>query len=66
MQKAERIKKAKHDSKPGYCENCRVKYADFGEHIQTDKHRQFALNPANFREIDDLINTVNLTRRMGL
>lgn len=66
VQKAERMKKAKHDSKPGYCENCRVKYADFAEHIQTDKHRQFALNPANFREIDDLINTVNLTRRMGL
>lgn len=63
---AERKKKAKHQSKPGYCENCRVKYADFEEHIMSDKHRQFAINESNFRKIDDLIDTVRMTRIMGL
>ncbi|QPG76184.1 hypothetical protein FOA43_003570 [Brettanomyces nanus] len=51
-------KRAKHSSKPGYCENCRVKYSDFDAHILTDKHRQFAINSKNFEEIDDLITDV--------
>ena len=27
----------------GYCENCRVKYTNFDEHIMTNRHRNFAL-----------------------
>lgn len=59
-------KRAKHESKPGYCENCRVKYSDFEAHITMDKHRQFATDGANFDEIDQLIDTVKMTRMMGL
>ncbi|VEU23351.1 DEKNAAC104608 [Brettanomyces naardenensis] len=61
-----RQKRAKYESKPGYCENCRVKYNDFEDHIMTDKHRQFATNSENFADIDRLINTVEVTRSMGL
>jgi hypothetical protein len=47
--------KAKRESKPGYCENCRVKYSDFHSHVLSEKHRSFALNKENFALIDDLI-----------
>ncbi|KAL1954191.1 hypothetical protein VTO42DRAFT_1547 [Malbranchea cinnamomea] len=45
----------KREPKPGYCENCREKYDDFDEHITTRKHRKFALNPANWVELDKLL-----------
>ncbi|PWZ02630.1 hypothetical protein BCV70DRAFT_3501 [Testicularia cyperi] len=41
--------------KPGYCENCRVKYDDFNGHILSRKHRKFATDDANFVDIDALI-----------
>ncbi|GAA5926324.1 hypothetical protein JCM10213_007433 [Rhodosporidiobolus nylandii] len=41
--------------KPGYCENCRLKYDDFKEHIVTSKHRRFALNQKNWVELDSLL-----------
>ncbi|KAJ9476790.1 DDK kinase regulatory subunit DBF4 [Pseudozyma hubeiensis] len=44
--------------KPGYCENCRVKYEDFTEHIYDRKHRKFATNEAHFVDIDALIMRV--------
>lgn len=44
--------------KPGYCENCRVKYEDFMEHIYDRKHRKFATNEAHFVDIDALIMRV--------
>lgn len=50
--------KKKHEMKPGYCENCRMKYADFDEHVIGDVHRQFATNNKNFTEIDLLISDV--------
>jgi regulatory subunit for Cdc7p protein kinase len=44
--------------KPGYCENCRVKYEDFTEHIYDRKHRKFATNEVHFVDIDALIMRV--------
>ncbi|SPO20961.1 related to Hsk1-interacting molecule 1 [Ustilago trichophora] len=44
--------------KPGYCENCRVKYEDFTEHIYDRKHRKFATTESHFVDIDALIMRV--------
>ncbi|ORY87489.1 Dfp1/Him1, central region-domain-containing protein [Leucosporidium creatinivorum] len=44
--------------KPGYCENCRVKYDDFKEHVLASKHRRFAQNPKNWLELDDLLSKI--------
>jgi regulatory subunit for Cdc7p protein kinase len=41
--------------KPGYCENCRDKYADFDEHILSKEHRKFAVNNEHFRDLDTLL-----------
>lgn len=43
----------------GYCENCRIHFDDFEEHIESGKHRSFALEDSNFRDIDDLIDKLN-------
>ncbi|EEB08537.1 Hsk1-Dfp1 kinase complex regulatory subunit Dfp1 [Schizosaccharomyces japonicus yFS275] len=42
------------DSKPGYCENCREKFESFELHIRGKRHRQFAENQENFKELDEL------------
>ncbi|GAA5975329.1 hypothetical protein JCM11641_005939 [Rhodosporidiobolus odoratus] len=44
--------------KPGYCENCRLKYDDFKEHVVSSKHRRFALNVKNWKELDDLLSQI--------
>ncbi|KAI9716751.1 MAG: hypothetical protein M1828_007558 [Chrysothrix sp. TS-e1954] len=46
---------AKKEPKPGYCENCRDKYDDFNEHIESKPHKKFALNPQNWTELDGLL-----------
>ncbi|KAI0199822.1 Dfp1/Him1, central region-domain-containing protein [Astrocystis sublimbata] len=48
-------KKHDRDLKPGYCENCTAKYADFDEHIESSVHRKFANNDENWVELDDLL-----------
>ncbi|RAH40841.1 protein serine/threonine kinase activating protein nimO [Aspergillus brunneoviolaceus CBS 621.78] len=48
-------KERRRDPKPGYCENCRDKFDDFDEHIMTRKHRKFAINRANWAELDSLL-----------
>ncbi|KAI8950388.1 Dfp1/Him1, central region-domain-containing protein [Xylaria longipes] len=50
-------RKKAHDRelKPGYCENCAEKYADFDEHIGARGHRKFADNDDNWVELDDLL-----------
>lgn len=60
QQQQTRNEKQKKDTKPGYCENCRVKYADFDDHCFSDIHRSFAKNDKNFVEIDRLIRSVKL------
>ncbi|KAI0904991.1 Dfp1/Him1, central region-domain-containing protein [Ustulina deusta] len=41
--------------KPGFCENCAETYPDFDEHIESQKHRNFANNDDNWVELDDLL-----------
>ena len=50
---------------PGYCENCRVKYDTFDDHIASNRHRNFACDDRNFRDIDDLIAMLNETKELG-
>ncbi|KAI1763366.1 Dfp1/Him1, central region-domain-containing protein [Hypoxylon sp. FL1150] len=56
QEKRESAKSKKADPKPGYCENCAEKYADFDEHILSKKHRKFAEDEENWLELDDLIS----------
>lgn len=58
-------RKDSRDSNPGYCENCRVKYDCFDEHILSNRHRNFACNDENFKDIDELIATLNESKSMG-
>jgi len=53
----------KRDAKPGYCENCQDKFEDFDEHILSRKHRKFADRNENWKELDDLLNTLARPRR---
>lgn len=48
-------KPKKRDPKPGYCENCQDKFADFEEHIQARTHRKFAENDENWDDLDRLL-----------
>ncbi|KAI0601113.1 Dfp1/Him1, central region-domain-containing protein [Biscogniauxia sp. FL1348] len=48
--------KKRRDLKPGYCENCAEKYADFDEHIESKRHRKFAENDENWVELDELLS----------
>ncbi|KAL2260583.1 hypothetical protein VTK26DRAFT_5347 [Humicola hyalothermophila] len=47
--------KPKRDPKPGYCENCQDKFADFEEHIVSRTHRKFAENDENWAQVDALL-----------
>ncbi|KAJ1912882.1 Cdc7p-Dbf4p kinase complex regulatory subunit [Mycoemilia scoparia] len=42
-------------SRPGYCENCKVKYEDMNDHIKSVSHRKFASTSSNWKELDDLL-----------
>ncbi|KNC97461.1 uncharacterized protein SPPG_07379 [Spizellomyces punctatus DAOM BR117] len=41
-------------NRPGYCENCNIKYDVFAEHIESKIHKSW-LRQANFQELDNLI-----------
>lgn len=64
IQKAEGRERER-EQKPGYCENCRVKYDNFEDHINSNRHRNFACNDENFKDIDELIATLNESKSMG-
>ncbi|KAF1813420.1 hypothetical protein P152DRAFT_481509 [Eremomyces bilateralis CBS 781.70] len=51
-----RKRKAEKEAKPGYCENCREKFADFDQHCLSRKHRKFASTIENWTELDDLLS----------
>lgn len=53
------------DYKPGYCENCRVKYDHFDDHIVSNRHRNFACDDKNFKDIDDLISMLSESKAGG-
>ncbi|OJD19532.1 hypothetical protein AJ78_00503 [Emergomyces pasteurianus Ep9510] len=59
-------KQKKRDPKPGYCENCRDKFEDFEEHVMTRKHRKFALTLSNWTELDELLHSLQRTRKRYL
>lgn len=52
-------------SKPGYCENCRIKYDHFDDHIESKKHRAFAVTDSNFSDIDRLMMELRSAQRHG-
>ncbi|KAG5519177.1 hypothetical protein PMAC_002265 [Pneumocystis sp. 'macacae'] len=51
-------KKVKVESKPGYCENCREKFEDFDQHINSRRHIKYATNNENFAELDELLSSL--------
>ncbi|KAI1458743.1 Dfp1/Him1, central region-domain-containing protein [Annulohypoxylon moriforme] len=61
--KRETAQPKKAELKPGYCENCAEKYADFDEHILTKKHRKFADDDENWGELDDLLSQLQRAPR---
>lgn len=54
--KKPREREHERELKPGYCENCAEKYADFDEHIESENHRNFAENDENWVALDDLLS----------
>ncbi|KAL7010220.1 Cdc7p-Dbf4p kinase complex regulatory subunit [Cystobasidiomycetes sp. EMM_F5] len=44
--------------KPGYCENCRLRYDDFKAHTRSKKHRRFALDLWNWVDLDILLESI--------
>ncbi|KLO16449.1 hypothetical protein SCHPADRAFT_919902 [Schizopora paradoxa] len=58
-----RLPKRDEKSKPGYCESCRVKFDEFKEHINSRKHRKFALADGNFAELDCVLARVRRQTR---
>ncbi|THV06806.1 hypothetical protein K435DRAFT_960398 [Dendrothele bispora CBS 962.96] len=58
-----RLSKREEGSKPGYCESCRVKFDDFKQHIKGSRHRKFAINDANFYQLDVVLNRIKRKTR---
>ncbi|SCV01728.1 LANO_0F13234g1_1 [Lachancea nothofagi CBS 11611] len=50
----------------GYCENCRVKYECLAEHIESEKHLEFAHDDMNFEAIDSLIEKLAASRAFAI
>ncbi|KAJ3186309.1 hypothetical protein HDU85_007749 [Gaertneriomyces sp. JEL0708] len=42
-------------SRPGYCENCNVKYDEFSKHAESPIHKGWLKNHADFTKLDQLI-----------
>ncbi|KAH9249958.1 hypothetical protein BASA81_012265 [Batrachochytrium salamandrivorans] len=42
-------------TRPGYCENCNIKYDQFQAHVKSKIHLSYAANEQNFRVIDGMI-----------
>ncbi|WVQ96551.1 hypothetical protein IAU59_003656 [Kwoniella sp. CBS 9459] len=49
------LKDREQDTAAGYCENCRLRYSDLSVHVASKKHRRFAMNDANFADLDRLL-----------
>ncbi|GMK57303.1 hypothetical protein CspeluHIS016_0401370 [Cutaneotrichosporon spelunceum] len=49
-------KRKEQDTASGYCENCRVRYADLSVHMASRKHRRFARNAENFADLDEMLH----------
>ncbi|KAI0702947.1 Dfp1/Him1, central region-domain-containing protein [Cerioporus squamosus] len=53
-----KLPKRDEQSKPGYCECCRVKFENFKDHIVSRKHRKFAMDDNNFKHLDAVLSRV--------
>jgi regulatory subunit for Cdc7p protein kinase len=60
-----KVTKRKEELNPGYCENCRVKYDHFEDHMVSNRHRNFACDDRNFKDIDNLSETLKESRSLG-
>ncbi|KAJ1972119.1 Cdc7p-Dbf4p kinase complex regulatory subunit [Dimargaris xerosporica] len=49
--------------RPGFCENCRVKYDHLFDHMASAVHKQFAQNESNYQELDALLQTIPRPRK---
>ncbi|KAK7472870.1 Cdc7p-Dbf4p kinase complex regulatory subunit [Stygiomarasmius scandens] len=58
-----RLSKREEGSKPGYCESCRMKFDDFKQHIKSSRHRKFAINDANFYQLDVVLDRIKRKTR---
>ncbi|KAF9458449.1 Dfp1/Him1, central region-domain-containing protein [Collybia nuda] len=58
-----KLPKREEGSKPGYCESCRVKFEDFKNHISGRKHKKFAVDDANFFQLDCILARVQRRTR---
>jgi regulatory subunit for Cdc7p protein kinase len=58
-----RLPKRDEGSKPGYCESCRVKFDDFDTHTQERRHRKFAMDDANYIQLDSVLTRVQRRTR---
>ncbi|KAI8918548.1 hypothetical protein DFJ77DRAFT_299442 [Powellomyces hirtus] len=49
-------------NRPGYCENCNVKYDLFSEHVHSKVHKAW-LSQANFQDLDNLLAKIVRPRK---
>ncbi|KAF2429309.1 hypothetical protein EJ08DRAFT_298921 [Tothia fuscella] len=63
VQQVRKKKAVEKELKPGYCENCRVKFNDFDEHVVSKQHRKFATSAENWVELDDLLDQLKRERK---
>ncbi|KAF5370611.1 hypothetical protein D9758_002074 [Tetrapyrgos nigripes] len=59
-----RLSKREEGSKPGYCESCRVRFDDFKQHVKSARHRKFAVNDANFAQLDVVLDRMQRKMRV--
>lgn len=45
------------ERKGGFCEVCYQKYVNYEQHVKERSHREFALDPKNYKEIDEIIES---------
>ncbi|KAF9518131.1 hypothetical protein BS47DRAFT_1338722 [Hydnum rufescens UP504] len=50
-----RLPRREEVKKPGYCENCRVRFDDFGKHVSGKKHQKFSNDDENFWQLDEIL-----------
>jgi len=46
---------SKQSKKGGWCECCNLKFSDMDEHLSSLKHKQFALNEVNYKQVDSIL-----------
>ena len=47
--------KVKSKKRTGYCECCKVKFTNLNNHLKSKENTEFANNPENYKELDEII-----------